>query len=210
MWISLVLLFPFRVKCCFSSTSKEESTLHTYISVSVFIFSKEKDRGAADIKRKDDWGIKKATHRQFCGLSGTLTVSLIVLLQNTEMQPCSQKVLSSVPAKAFAVLHTCLFFSAIFADTFVNAFGSMSDIVVLAHMNEFRVEAWQKSPLVLHAALFDQPSAESLTWPSWSERLSLEPREDLLSSLLLWFKKECSFFQFYLLYSWSVCFHNLW
>lgn len=205
MWITLVLLFPFRVKCCVSSTSKEESTLHTYISVSVFIFSKEKERGAADIKRKDDWGIKKATHRQFCGLSGML----IVLLQNTEMQPRSQKVLSSVPAKAFAALHTCLFFSAIFADTFVNA-SNMSDIVVLAHMNEFRVEAWQKSPLILHAALFDQPLAGSLTWPSRSVRLSLEPRQDLLSSLLLWFKKECSFFQFYLLYSWSVCFHNLW
>lgn len=109
--------------------------------MSVFIFSKEKDRGAPDVKRKDDWGIKKATHRQFCGLSGTLTVSLIVLLQNTEMQPHSQNVLSSVPAKAFAVLHTCLFFSAIFGDTFVSVFGSMSDIVVLAHMNECRVKA---------------------------------------------------------------------
>lgn len=87
MWISLVLVFPFRVKCCISSTSKEESTFHTYISVSVFIFSKEKDRGPADVKRKDNWGIKKATHRQFYGLSGTLTVSSIVLLQNTEMQP---------------------------------------------------------------------------------------------------------------------------
>lgn len=141
MWISLVLVFPFRVKCCISSTSKEESTFHTYISVPVFIFSKEKDRGAADVKRKDDWGIKKATHRQFCGLSGTLTVSLIVLQQNTEMQLHSQKVRSSVSAKAFGVLHTCLFFSGIIDDTLVSAFASMSDIVVLAHMNEYRVEA---------------------------------------------------------------------
>lgn len=143
--LSCITVFPFRVKCCILSTSKEESTFHTYISVPVFIFSKGKDRGAADVKRKEDWGIKKSTHRQFCGLSGMLTVSLIVLLQNTEMQPHSQKVLSSVPTKAFAVLHPCLFFSAIFGDTFVSVFGSMSDIVVLAHMNECGVESWQKS-----------------------------------------------------------------
>lgn len=141
----LYYVFPFRVKCCILWTSKEESTFHTYISVPVFIFSKEKDRGAADVKRKDDWGIKKSTHRQLCGLSGTLTVSLIVLLQNTVMQAHSQKVLKSVPAKAFAVLHPCLFFSAIFGDKFVSAFGSMSDVVILAHMNECRVESWQKS-----------------------------------------------------------------
>ncbi|TNM99592.1 hypothetical protein fugu_012625 [Takifugu bimaculatus] len=39
--------------------------------------SKEKDRGAADVKRKDDWGIKKATHRQFCGLSDVQATSSI-------------------------------------------------------------------------------------------------------------------------------------
>lgn len=214
VWISLVLVFPLRVKCCISSTSKEESTFHHFffpISVPAFIFSKEKDRGAADVKRKDDWGIKKATHRQFCGLSGTLTVSLIVLLQNTEMQPHSQKVLSSVPAKTFAVLHTCLFFNVIFGDTFVSVFGSMPDIVVLAHMNECRVEAWQKS----QSHLFSMMACLISLWLRvWCDRAgqsgsALNP-DRTYCALLQWFEKECSFSQFYLLYSWSVCFHNLW
>lgn len=210
MWISLVLVFPFRVKCCISSTSKEESTFHTYISVSVFIFSKEKDRGAADVKRKDNWGIKKATHRQFYGLSGTLTVSSIVLLQNTEMQPHAARRFWVLFLQKALQFSTRLFFSAIFGDTFVIVFGSMSDITGTHEWMQSWSLTEKPIPLILHAGLFDQPLAESLTWPSWSERLSLEPRQDLLCSLLLWFKKECSFFQFHLLYSWSVCFHNLW
>lgn len=137
---------------------------HTYISVPVFIFSKEKARIGADVKRKDDWRTKKSTHRQFCGLSGTLTVSLIVVLQNTEMQPHSHKVLSFVLAKAFAVLHPCLFFSAILGNTFGRVFGSMSDIVVLAHMNECRVKSWQKSRSHLFSMLFDQTVWSAIVW----------------------------------------------